>query len=131
MNNAKTYEISISKTLNYNSDDLTDVISSAVYDIGYWCTIDNSTDVWEEISNSLPEDRTFEDVMFAMLDRGNAIQLLDKESDDVWELTMDKLLNGIKMAIETQYWDGDFDSIDGEVGDVIFQYALFNEIVFG
>ena len=131
MNDTKTYEISISKILNYDSDDLIDVISSAVYDIGYWCCIDNSTDVWKETSNSLPSDKTFEDVMFAMLDRGNSICMLDRESDDVWELTMDKLLNGIKMAIETQYWDGDLDSIDGEVGDVIFQYALFNEIVFG
>jgi hypothetical protein len=49
----------------------------------------------------------------------------------VWNLTLDKLLNGIKLTIENHYWDGDMYSIDGEVGDIIFQYALFNEIVYG
>ena len=29
------------------------------------------------------------------------------------------------------YWDGDIDTIDGEIGGIIFQYALFNNIVFG
>ena len=50
---------------------------------------------------------------------------------ETWDLTLDKLLNGIKLAIENKYWDGDMDTIDGEVGDIIFQYVLFNEIVFG
>jgi hypothetical protein len=35
------------------------------------------------------------------------------------------------MALEQNHWDGDIDSLDGEVGDVIFQFALFDEIVFG
>jgi hypothetical protein len=41
------------------------------------------------------------------------------------------LLKGIKLTIENGYWSGDMDDIDGQVGDIIFQYALFDEIVFG
>ena len=50
---------------------------------------------------------------------------------ETWDLTLDKLLNGIKLTIENGYWTGNMDDIDGQVGDIIFQYALFNEIVFG
>jgi hypothetical protein len=110
---------------------LIDVISSAVYDIGYWACINNDTEVWDDTSESMPEDSTFEDVFFEVLKRGHAIQLLDVEDDDVWDLTLDKLINGIKLTIETGYWDGDFDNLDGEIGDIIFQMALFGDVVYG
>ena len=123
---------SVAPVFQYNDEDMIDIISSAVYDIGYWSVIDNDTDIWNTTSDSLDDDHTFEDVFYEILKSGNAVQLIDAEdSDEVWELTLDKLLNGIRLAIENKYWDGDIDVIDGEVGDIIFQYALFNEIVFG
>lgn len=126
------YTFSFTKTFTFDETEITDVISSAIYDIGYWAIIDNDTDVWNETSDSLPDDHTFEDVFFEILKSGRSVQLIDGEdADEVWDLTLDKLINGIRLAIEHNYWDGDFDKIDGEVGDIIFQYALFNEIVFG
>ena len=108
------------------------IISSAVYDIGYWSFIDNDTDTWNKTSDSMDDDHTFEDVFFAILKNGNSVQLIDVEDcDEVWDLTFDKLLNGIKLSIQNGYWTGNMDDIDGEVGDIIFQYALFNEIVYG
>jgi hypothetical protein len=116
----------------YNDDEMVDIISSAVYDIGYWSVIDNDTDIWNATSDSLDDDHTFEDVFYAILKNGHAVQLIDVEDDDeVWDLTLDKLLNGIKLAIQNGYWNGKIDDIDGEVGDIVFQYALFNEITFG
>ena len=116
----------------YSDDALVDIISTAVYDIGYWACIDNDTDVWHATSDSLDEDHTFEDVFYAILKNGQAVQLIDVEDDDeVWDLTLDKLLNGIKLAIQNGYWNGKIDDIDGEVGDVIFQYSLFESIVYG
>jgi hypothetical protein len=44
---------------------------------------------------------------------------------------MDKLLQGIQMVIDSGEWDGDIDSMDGSIGDMIFQYGLFDEIIFG
>lgn len=126
------YTFSFTKTFTFDETEITDVISSAIYDIGYWACIDNDTDIWNETSDSLDKDHTFEDVFFEILKNGHAVQLIDVEDvDEVWDLTMDKLINGIKLTIEKGYWNGDFDDIDGEIGDIIFQMALFEEIVFG
>ena len=51
--------------------------------------------------------------------------------DGLWHLTLANLLKGIKLTIEHGFWNGKLDDIDGEVGDIIFQYALFDEIVYG
>lgn len=126
------YSFSFTKTFTFDETEITDVISSAIYDIGYWCIIDNDTEIWHKTSDSLDDDHTFEDVFFEILKNGQAVELIDVEdTDEVWELTLEKLINGIKLTIEQNYWDGDFDKIDGEVGDIIFQMALFDEIVYG
>ena len=123
---------SVMPIFKYSDDDMIGIISAAIYDIGYWACIDNDTDTWDKTSDSLPEDHTFEDVFFEILNRGQSVNLIDVEdSDEIWELTFNKLLNGIKLTIENGYWNGKMDDIDGMVGDIVFQYALFNEIVYG
>lgn len=69
--------------------------------------------------------------MYHILKKGEDVIIFDVEDESTWDLTLEKLLNGIKLAIENKYWDGDIDTIDGEVGDIIFQYALFNKIIYG
>ena len=123
---------SVTPVFNYSDEDMIDIISSAVYDIGYWACIDNTTEDWQRVSLSLPSDSTFEDVIWALLKTGNSLRIEDAENDnEVYNLTLDKLLNGIKLAIEKKYWNGNMDDIDGEVGDIIFQMSLFDDIVFG
>ena len=134
--NMKTKKYNVQPTFNYSDEDIVDIISSAVYDIGYWGVIDNDRNEWWEARREVTEDTTFEDLMFHILKKGEEILILDREEMDeedgeFWSLTLDNLLNGIKLAIQNKYWDGDIDTIDGQVGDIIFQYALFNEIVFG
>jgi hypothetical protein len=122
----------LTKTFTFYDADILDVICSAVYDIGYWSCIDNDTEVWNNTSDSLDKDSTFEDVFFEVLKSGNAVHLIDVEDDEeIWELTFDKLLHGMQLAIDSGDWDGDVDSLDGSVGDMIFQYALFDEVVYG
>ena len=122
----------VQPTFSYSDKDMVNIISSAVYDIDYWSVIDNGTNEWDNARNETPEDYTFEDLMYHILKKGECIIIWDTEDDDEsWELTLDKLLNGIKLSIQNKYWDGDIDTIDGEIGDIIFQYALFDEIVFG
>ena len=123
---------SVMPVFEYNDDDMVGIISSAVYDIKYWAVIDNDTDIWNVTSDSLDDDHTFEDVFYTILKNGQAVQLIDSEDpDEIWDMTIDKLLNGIKLAIQNGYWTGNMDDIDGEAGDIIFQHALFNEIVYG
>ena len=122
---------SVNPTFDYSDEDVLDIISSAVYDIGYWACINNDTEKWDEARKEIP-DGTFEDRMYYLLENGHEIEMFDTEDpDEVWHLTLDKLLNGIKLAIQNGYWNGKIDDIDGEVGDIVFQYGLFSEIVYG
>lgn len=123
---------SVNPTFKFSDEDMLDIISSAVYDIGYWGGIHDSNEYYEARDELNKEDRTYEDILYHMLKKGDKILMYDAEDElETWDLTLDKLLNGIKLAIENKYWDGDIDTIDGEIGDIIFQYALFNEIVYG
>lgn len=121
------------KTITFSDSDLIDIISSAVYDIGYWSCIDNDTEAWYEARKEVAGvDYTFEDIFFHILKSGKTVKLVDVEDDEeVWELTLAKLLRGIQMAMDNGDWDGDVDELDGSIGDIIFQYALFDDIVFG
>lgn len=121
----------VAPIFHFNDNDMLDIISSAVYDIDYWGGVNNDTVAWDKARNELP-DGTFEDRMYYVLKSGHAVEMFDVEDmDEIWILTLDKLLNGIKLTIEQGYWNGDLDDIDGEVGDIIFQMALFSQIVFG
>ena len=121
----------VTATFNFDDNAMIDIISSAVYDIGYWGGVNNDTVAWDNARDELP-DGTFEDRMYHILKSGHAVEMFDVEDmDEIWHLTIDKLLNGIKLTIENGHWDGNIDNIDGEVGDIVFQMALFDEIVFG
>lgn len=125
-------QYTFTKTFAYDAGDMIDVISSAIYSVGYWSCIDNDTEAWNKTSDSMDDDHTFEDVFFEILKNGQAVELIDVEDDEqVWELTLEKLIHGMQMAVEQNYWDGDIDSLDGEIGDIIFQMALFGQIVYG
>ena len=123
---------SVNPTFNFSDEDMLDIICSATYDISYWGGVDNDTNEWWDARSEMPKDSTFEDLMYHILKKGEKVIIFDVEDEDeTWHLTLEKLLNGIKLTIENGYWNGKIDDIDGEVGDIIFQYALFNEIVYG
>jgi hypothetical protein len=123
---------SVKPEFKFNDETIIDIISSSVYDIGYWACINNDSNEWWDARAELPKDSTFEDLMYHILKKGEKIIIWDIEDDEEsWDLTLEKLLNGIKLAIEQKYWDGDINTIDGEIGDIIFQMALFGEIVYG
>ena len=123
---------SVTPTFKFSDEDMLDIISSATYDISYWGGVDNDTNEWWDARAELPKDSTFEDLMYHILKNGHRVLIFDVEDmDEVWYLTLGKLLDGIKLTIENGYWTGNMDDIDGEVGDIIFQYALFEEIVYG
>lgn len=121
----------VNPTFSYSDEDLLDIISTGVCDVGYWCGFHDSNEYYEA-RDEVPKGSTFEDILLHMLKKGDYILLYDIEDElDTFRLTLDGLLNGIKLTIQDGYWDGDLDTIDGQVGDIIFQYALFGEIVFG
>ena len=123
---------SVNPTFKFSDEDMLDIISSAIYDVGYWGGVHDSNEYYEARNELSKEDRTYEDILYHMLKKGDNIVIYDVEDElETWDLTLDKLLHGIKLAIENGYWTRNMDDIDGQVGDIIFQYALFEEIVFG
>jgi hypothetical protein len=121
----------VEPTFRYSDEDLLDIISTGVCCIGYWCGIHDSNEYYEA-RDELEKGCTFEDILFHMLKKGDEVLMYDIEDEhDTFGLTLDGLLNGIKLTIENGYWDGDIDSIDGEIGDIIIQYSVFKEIIFG
>ena len=71
------------------------------------------------------------------ISRGGALILHDAESAQTWELTLEKLLNGVKLYFEqgchVRVEDSAIDTcdIDGNDADCIVQFAVFGEVIFG
>ena len=110
------------------SDEDIDDIMSAALDGGiiYWCG--RAEVVGEYLSQYASEQ----------ISRGGALKLHDIEGDGVFELTLDKFLVGLRLWIEnerafelTKAGRLDIGQIDAAAADLIIQYALFNDIMYG
>ena len=126
-------EIFAKFTIRVSNEDIDDIVCTALEGgIGYWCY---RAEVVGEYLGEYASDQ---------ISRGGTLKLYDAESDDVWELTKPKLLEGISKAITNgiliAYEWAKFDDeiitlntyqVDGEVADAIIQYALFGKLVFG
>lgn len=124
----ETYNIEINKKYEVTSQDIDDIMATALDSISYWC---RKAKVVGEYLGEYASDQ---------ISRGGSLILYDAESNDCWELNLENLLHGIEKAIEDNWFDnyGWYDNgvlytteIDGEVADVIVQLALFDDVVFG
>ena len=120
---------SISAVINFVvTDQDIDDIMSAVLDGGitYWCC--RAEVVGEYLGEYASEQ----------ISRGGTLRLHDSESDSVYELTLDKFLNGARLWIEnerafalTDAGQLDTGDIDALAADMIIQYALFSDVIYG
>lgn len=125
----KQYEFT--KKFTLTEEDLIDLLCCCVEGgSSYWCCIDNDTSEWDEIRAELP-DGTFEDRFWGILKKGQKVRLIDQEDDGVYHMSLNDYLKGIQLAIDNADWNGDIDTADGIVGDVVFQYALFDNVIYG
>ena len=124
-----TYTITPTLEVHVTSEDIDDIMAAAMDSITYWCCKAKVVGDYNWL-NEYASDQ---------ISRGNSLILYDAESNDKWELTLDKFLNGLKLAIEQgigisiNVADGSIDTaeIDGAYADAIVQLALFGEVVFG
>lgn len=126
----KKFEVVAEIKASLTQENIDDIMVSALEGgINYWCS-----------EAEVVEDKRCADWGHEQIARGGALILHDAESDDKWELTLEKFLNGVKLWLqnnEDRYGavasDGTFDpgEVDGEMADLIVQYALFGEVVFG
>lgn len=110
-----------------NIDDI--MVSALEGGINYWAS-----------EAEVVEERRCGDWGHEQIARGGALILHDAEGPDKWELNLEKFLNGIKLWIKNccdRYGalqsDGTIDTgeIDSDMADMIVQYALFGEVVYG
>ena len=108
-----------------STEDMEDIMVTALEGgINYWCgrarIVDN------------PGDKKYASDVVA---HGGTLELTDAEDpDEKWILDQEKLLKGFAKGMEWGRFasaEDLMDAHDAETADVILQYALFDEIVYG
>ena len=122
----KEYNLKVEAEIKITEEDIDDIMVNALGGgITYWC---DSCEVIGEYLGEYASDQ---------ISRGGKLRLYDIEEGDVYTLTLDKFLNGVRLW----YVNGgstrctnmriDVLEMDGCDADAIVQYALFGEIVYG
>lgn len=129
MDDNKVFHVFAIKNIEITMQDIDDIMVCALEGgITYWC---RKAEVVGEYLGEYASEQ---------IARNGTLKLYDAEEDEVYELTLDKLLKGIRQAIEGNYYVEyewftatalDAYQIDANVADTIVQLALFDEIVFG
>lgn len=134
-------KISYQVTHTLDKDELKDILTTAIEGgISYWACLGNDDPEWiaardryEKEHNELP---CYCDTAYEVLISGHAIILYDEQDDDKrYELYWEDLMKGLRLFEENQnssihqsLEDGSFDAIDA---DMIIQYAIFDEVIYG
>ena len=125
----KEYDLSVEVRVKLTEEDIDDIMVAALEGgVNYWC------DEAEVI-----EEKRVADWGHEQIARGGCLILHDMESEDKWELNLEKFINGVKLWISEGYAFGcgaiehgtiDCCQVDAIQADNIVQLALFGEIVF-
>lgn len=122
------FALEVRKQITITRQDIDGIVCCALEGgITYWCC-----------KAEVVEDEYYGEYASEQISRGGSLRMHDSEDDEVYVLTLDKFLNGIRLACRDGYGDEWFDGesldyfrIDGEAADIIVQYALFGEVMFG
>lgn len=130
MNKTEKFEVKAEINVTLTQEDIDDIMCSALEGgICYWAS-----------EAEVVEEKRCADWGHEQIARGGALILYDAESSDKWELNLEKFLNGVKLWLQNggdRYGalqkDGTLDTgeIDGEMADMIVQYALFGDVIYG
>ena len=124
----KTFNVEIEMNIKLTQEDVDDIMCSALEGgISYWC---RKAEVVGKYLGEYANDQ---------ISRGGALRLYDSEEDEVYELTLEKFLEGFKLWVfggydtygAVSYNEVDTCEIDSEKADQIIQLALFEEIIYG
>ena len=129
------HEVEISMIKVYDENDLVNILSCITVDCP-WCydidyKLDDYADAKKRLKDKGNNDICYEEILVEILEGGGSIWFEDAEEDEKYELTLEKLLNGIKLNVENRPDDCDIDDGDAETMDCIIQYGLFSDVIFG
>ena len=135
-----SFEINFTKT--YSDEEISDILFLAIYGgIGYWARLCNDTPEWKALSKP---NSSYEEIMLELLLSRNCVEFdcnteydatkdLDGatgEPNNHWKLTKEKLEKGLTLYLSN---DGTIntENMDAIDGDLIVQYSIFGEVIFG
>lgn len=149
-------EINPQITIKITKEDVVDILSSAIGGISYWGEIVPNDRQYEEAKKWLCANAEsdyddgeicYEEVVAQILFDGKSVTVRDSEDDKESWLSLSNLAQGIQTAFREGYYsnynwlvpDGDgfgewhleTSQIDSEVADIIIQFSLFGEVLFG
>ena len=122
-----THYILVTRNLRITNEDIDDIMCAALEGgITYWCG------KAEVVGDYLGE------YAHEQISRDGALKLYDIEDGSVYELTLFKFLQGVRIYMENSddppiMYNNRIDAsfIDADAADSIIQYALFGDIVYG
>jgi hypothetical protein len=125
----------LSVEINITDDDIRNIVITALEGgITYWGCLINEGDEFDKFYKDSKGISTSEFVANLLLS-GGSVWFYDTELDfkdsDKWEFNLTLLLKGVKMYIDKSKDINFIDNLDSNVADHIFQYAMFDEIVYG
>lgn len=118
--------IDVRATRTFTEEDISDIVVGAIEGgINYWGYITPET------KEGKPKEVATSEWCARLLLDGKPVHIRDVEDDEeLFQLTFDKLVSGMRQnAVRNN--DADLDCYDAEDYDCIFQYGLFNDIVYG
>lgn len=133
MTNEKCFEVHAELVVRPTGQDVDDIMVSALEGgICYWC--DRVTVEGQYLGKYASEQ----------ISRGGTLKVhvtepFDEQDTEWYELDMEKFAQGFRLWLENggdrygAVGNGEVDTceIDGEMADLIIQYALFGEVVYG
>ena len=112
------------KIINLSKEEITNLLSTALYGSPWW-KVDNSTDEYKKAHGD-----TIEETLADILLKGQKVILIDMEEDEPYELTLDKLYNGLEMFIKNG-GSINIEDYDLEEADSVLQYAVLGDVIWG
>ena len=122
-NESREFEVELDLKARVATQDIDDIMCTALEGgITSWCRA------------AKPVGKMLGEYGHEQIARGGSLMLYDAESSDKWELTLNKFLrveSGVSVTIDTESGYIDTSDVDGECADMIIQFALFGDLVFG
>jgi hypothetical protein len=127
--------IKLSFDLKITQDNIKDIVITALEGgIRYWACLINEGKDFDNYYKE-PKGQSLSEFVADLLLNNKSVWFYDTENNfnetEKWEMTLEKLLKGIAKHVELSKRLSVIEDLDGGSADNIFQYALFNDIVYG
>ena len=132
----KKYEVNFRYVVKLTEQDIEDIMVTALEGgIGYWAILDNSRPEFE----NWPEEMSCAEIATRILISGGKISLIEEENEEVHDLSLNDILTGIQTFVNEgcdRYGafnpqEIDLGNFDAECADLVIQFAIFGEQVYG